>query len=290
MATPLQTLIALTLGCILSTSTVAITPPDPVPPVQPPAGPASTFPAVQDFTSSGPYTTTSSRGGSCTFYHPRPLGEEGVRHPIILWGNGTGGTPSTYGTLLRHWASHGFVVAAANTSNAGTGAEMLDCLDHLSGENSKNGSVFAGKLDLARTGAAGHSQGGGGALMAGRDPRIKATVPFEPYVLGLGHDTSSQEEQSGPMLLLAGSADTLVIPSLNQDRVFRATNVPVFYGTLQGADHFAPVGDGGGFRGPATAWFRYHLMEDQSAGKLFVGTSCTLCGDRNWVIQKKGLN
>ena len=39
-------------------------------------------------------------------------------------GNGTGTTPRVYDGLLRHLASHGFVVMAANTPQAYSGAEF----------------------------------------------------------------------------------------------------------------------------------------------------------------------
>ena len=57
---------------------------------------AGTFPSVSDFAASGPFSTTSgSLGLSCTVYRPSTLGQNGVTHPVILWGNGTGASPST---------------------------------------------------------------------------------------------------------------------------------------------------------------------------------------------------
>ncbi len=180
-------------------------------------------------------------------------------------------------------------MAAANTEDAGSGDEMVDCLNYLTEQNNRTSGTFAGTLDLTKVGASGHSQGGGGTIMAGRDSRIKATAPIEPYVLGLGHNSSSQDQQYGPMFLMGGSSDTLVVTSRNQDVVFRVTNVPVFYGILQGAGHFVPVGDGGEFRGPTTAWFRFQLMNDQNAASVFLGKNCELCTDSNWEVRKKGL-
>ncbi|MGB3622103.1 alpha/beta hydrolase [Ketobacter sp. MCCC 1A13808] len=293
MVTALRSIALFTATCLLSTAALAFNDdPEPTVPADPspPSSGDSAFPAVIDFSADGPYRTTKSSGGDCTIYHPRTLSENGVRHPIIVWGNGTGGTPDTYRELLSHFASHGFVVAAANTEDAGSGEEMIDCLNYLTEQNARNSGTFAGTLDLTKVGAAGHSQGGGGTLMAGRDSRIKATAPFEPYVLGLGHDATSQDQQHGPMFLMGGSSDTLVNTDLNQDVVFRVTNVPVFYGILQGAGHFVPVGDGGDFRGPATAWFRYYLMSDQNAAALFLGDNCQLCIDRNWEVRKKDLD
>lgn len=125
--------------------------------------------------------------------------------------------------------------------------------------------------------------------MAGRDSRIKATAPFQPYVLGLGHVRSSQSQQNGPMFQMSGSLDTLAIPSLNQQTVYNNINQPIFWGTLRSASHFVPVGDAGGFRGPSTAWFRYQLMNDTVAKNQFVGTLCGLCTSLSWTnIKRKG--
>ena len=234
-----------------------------------------------DYESRGNYDTTRTSGGrSCTVYRPSNLTSD---HPIILWGNGTGASPSTYGSLLDHWASWGYVVLAANTSNPGTGREMLSCLDWA------EDSSIAGSLDFSKVGTSGHSQGGGGAIMAGVDPRITTTAPIEGYTLGLGHDRDSHDEQSGPMLLLSGSADTLVNPALNHATVVRSANVPVFWAILDGASHFEPVGNGGDFRGITTAWFQYQLAEDPVAGVQFEGPGCGYCTDRSWDVTQKDI-
>jgi hypothetical protein len=46
---------------------------------------------------------------------------------------------------------------------------------------------------------------------------------------------------------------------------------------------------GGAYRGPSTAWFRYHLMNDSSAEDTFYGARCGLCTDRNWDVNRKGI-
>src|SRR6185503_7818212 len=109
---------------------------------------------------------------------------------------------------------------------------------------------------------------------AGRDARITVTAPHEPYSQqGFGgYDQASIGQQHGSMFLMSGSADTIATPNPNQQRVYDGTNVPVFWGTLAGADHiFTGTGNVGGFRGPATAWFRAHLMDDQTGRALFYG-------------------
>lgn len=283
--------VGLSAGLLMSGMTLASNPSPSPTPTPPPSGGGSSFPSVSDFSRSGPFSTTSeSAGRDCTVYRPRTLGENNRKHPIIVWGNGTGGAPSTYRGLLNHWASHGFVVVAANTSNAGTGSDMLGCVSYMVDQNGRSTGTYANKLNVNRIGAAGHSQGGGGTIMAGQDRRITVTAPFQPYTLGLGHRSSSQSRQNGPMFLQTGGRDSIASPGLNASPVFRNANVPVFWGELNSAGHFVPTGDAGGYRGPSTAWFRFHLMGDSNAQSLFYGSRCGLCTDRSWTVQRKGIN
>jgi len=252
----------------------------------------STFPAVTDFAAPGPFDTMQETSPGCTVHRPTTLGGDGVRHPIIVWGNGTYANPGVYAAVLSHWASHGFVVGAANTTNAGSGTEMITCLDWIIAQDSQAGSPYEGNVDAQHVGASGHSQGGGGTLMAGRDQRMTLTAPLEPYIGRLGgYQRSSIGEQSGPMFLMSGANDSIASPSANQQPIFDGTNVPVFWGTLAGADHLgSATGDINGFRGPATAWFRLHLMQDESARSLFYGADCGLCSDSMWEVQKSDID
>lgn len=247
------------------------------------------FPPMRDFTDEGPFDVTQEDGGSeCTIFRPTTLGEEDRLHPIILWGNGTATTPAIYASVLNHWASQGFIVAAANTSSAGTGEEMLGCLDWLTEQEADGGSVYAGVVDFDHVGASGHSQGGGGALMAGQDPRVTVTAPLQPYTQqGFGgYDQACQDNQAGPMFMMSGSADFVASPNPNQQRVFDDSNVPTLWGTLAGASHFVAIGNIRGYRGPATAWFRYHLMCDELARPVFYD-ECELCDQPDWDVQTK---
>jgi hypothetical protein len=263
---------------------------------QPPgACPVGNFPAVSDFSKAGPYPAAPAEaaGANCTIFRPTTLGENGVKHPVIAWGNGTGGLVGVYTWILSHWASHGFIIAAANTGSAGTGNEMIGCLDWVEQQNSVTGSIYQGKVAMSRAGASGHSQGGGGTLMAGRDARILATAPVMPYIQqGFGgFDQASITQQKGIMLLLSALGDTIASPAQNQAPVFMTTNVPVFWGTLASGNHVTfSLGGNPGYLAPTTAWFRLHLMCDDSARPMFYGTSCTLCSDSmNWTVQRKGI-
>ncbi|WP_216825085.1 hypothetical protein [Agarilytica rhodophyticola] len=234
-----------------------------------------------DYAVAGPSTTITESGGSnCTIYRPRTLTGN---HPIVLWGNGTGNRPDSYDGGLTHLASWGFVVAAANTTNAGTGSAMIGCLDWL------ETSSLRSFLDFSKVGTSGHSQGGGGSIMAGRDSRIDATAPMAAFTIGLGHNSSSQRQQRGPMLLLSGSSDFIAAPRSNQEPVFNRANVPVFWATLNGAGHSEPSGDFGDFRGITTAWFLYLLKGDSSLANLFEGNNCAFCTADGWDIQQKDI-
>jgi hypothetical protein len=243
----------------------------------------------------GPFTAAPAEAGgaNCTIFRPTTLGENGVKHPVIAWGNGTGGLVGVYTWILSHWATHGFIVAAANTGSSGTGNEMVGCLDWVEQQNGVAGSIYQGKVAVGRAGASGHSQGGGGTLMTGRDMRILATAPVMAYTQqGFGgFDQASITQQRGPMLLLSALGDTIATPAQNQAPVFMTTNVPVFWGTLASGNHVTfSLGGNPGYLAPTTAWFRMLLMCDDTARPMFYGTSCTLCTDTaNWTVQRKGI-
>lgn len=251
----------------------------------------STFPAVEDFDRDGPFTPMSEAAGlTCTIFRPRTLGEEGRRHPVLVWGNGTFNTPSSYTSFLMHLASHGFIVTAANTSNAGSGREMLDCLDDIVARDKAEGP-YRGAVDFMRVLATGYSQGGAGSMMAARDPRFLATGLISPFtVLPLGgFAISSVDEQIHPMLMISGSVDAVASPDAHQRPIFMQAKVPIVWATLSGASHLEVLGTGGRYRGVMTAWYRARLMDDPQAAELFSKDTCTLCERAGWRVEWNGL-
>jgi len=200
---PLLVVLALALAA-LGTLALAPAPAASAAPAQ--AGACTPSPTA-NYGATGPFAVTVQPESAHTYYRPTNLGSGGcTRHPVILWGNGTFTTPSFYDALLRHLASHGFIVAAANTSNAGTGQEMLQGLTNLASFNGQSGSPYYQRVDLDRVGTTGHSQGGSGAVRAALDARVDTTFPLEP---GLG----TARGIHGTALYFAGQNDTIISPT-----------------------------------------------------------------------------
>ncbi|MEV6282988.1 alpha/beta hydrolase [Kribbella sp. NPDC051770] len=207
-----------------------------------------------------------------TLYYPATISG---RAPVVVWGNGTGAVPGIYSGLLRHLASHGFIVAAANTTMSGTGAEMRAGIDLLATLDQQAASDLYQHVDLDHIGAAGHSQGGQGAINAGADARIDTTIPLQPGPL------AAPAKLKGPSLFLSGAADT-VVPAALVAGMWQKAPAPTVYASLKDATHMEPTGDGGGFRGVVTAWFKYQLTGNTAAAQEFTGPNCGLCTDAAW--------
>ncbi|HVY87259.1 MAG TPA: hypothetical protein VG942_00220 [Hyphomonadaceae bacterium] len=249
---------------------------------------APAFAQAAPYDAPGPYTVKQTQGGpGCHVF--RPIKPMPSPSPVILWGNGTNSMVAIYSRMLSQWSSYGFIVAASMSGNVGSGRELIACLDFLEKENTRDGSPLKGAVDTGHVGASGHSQGGGGAIMAGRDPRITTTAPIEPYIIGANfYEPGAERKQHGPMLLLSGGVDTIAVPDRHHKPVFEQANVPVVWATLLSAGHNSPaVGDSGPFRPITTAWFLYQLAGDQKAAAMFQGASCGYCNDPLWAIQKR---
>jgi hypothetical protein len=220
----------------------------------------------------GPHATTVTKVGTNTYFHPTDLGG-GEKSPVIIWGNGTSVTPDCYTVLLHHWASYGIIAAAANTTNSGSGREMLAGLDYLTTANGQAGNKFFGSVDLANVGTSGHSQGGGGSIAAGRDPRVKTIMPIE----GAGGGAFNRTGVTA--LVLAGSADTLV-GTTGPTSFYNGLQVPGALAIATGATHFTV--NNSVFRPATTAWALWQLKGDQTAKGQFVGANCGLCNNPAW--------
>jgi hypothetical protein len=225
---------------------------------------------------------------SCTIFRPTTLGSGGCLNPVIVWGNGTTNTPASYMALFNHFATHGFIVAAADTSNAGSGMEMLACLKYIIDQNTASGSPLLGHVDVNHIASSGYSQGGAGCLAAGEDPRFTTVLAVSPYIvipLGSYDPSKYAAAQTHPLFMISGSADAVATPNNNQQPIFDMAPVPLFWGTHAGSTHFEVLGSGGAYAGPMTAWFRWKLMGDPAARDWFEKPACKLCSAAGWTVQ-----
>jgi len=73
--------------------------------------------------------------------------------------------------------------------------------------------------------------------------------------------------------------------------VFDTTNVPVFWGNMVNGNHVTVSLDGlATYREVMLAWYRLHLMGDETFRSKFYGAGCGLCTDTAWQVQRKNIN
>jgi hypothetical protein len=263
-----------------------------------------TLPAVADLEDLGPFTQAlmdnTGPDASYRLFYPRELGKNGIKHPIVLFGQG-GGFTENYATLIEHVTTHGFVVLCYwNTPQAN---ELLDGLSWLIQQNDAPDGMLSGKLDTAHVAGMGHSYGSLGIFNIAGDPRITTTVHLQGGTLDPHAEVANLR---APAAFICGES-----PSGDDDGVwtgdmsnpncaadFEKATVPVFYGSLEGAAHIEltdAVEDADDplrlkMIGAVIGWLRWQLAGDESRKRMFVGSDCELCEPGSgWTIEQKNL-
>jgi hypothetical protein len=253
--------------------------------------PSAATPVETRFAGRGPSSVrtdsaTDASGNAFTLFYPTNVGESGVDHPILTWGNGTGSSPDDYADTLRHLASWGFVVVASNRSQTGDGTAVLAGARYMVDENDNPASVFHGKLDTAAVGALGHSQGATGAVQATIRSRglIGSTVAInfvDPFWFWPRSQMPDLSRLRSPVFFASGGSD-FFSTGRGQQRYFAQVRGPAAMGALRGGDHNEIERAGNGYLGYVTAWLRYTLKADRVAGEAFVGGSPELADNPDW--------
>lgn len=246
-----------------------------------PDPPGGVLPPVSSIERDGPFATTidTNTGPARSGWVARPttLGQNGLKHPVFVWGPGAGSTPSSYEFHLRRLASHGFVVySQVSTSN---GSEIRAALDWLVGENGRASSPYYQRLALDRMAAGGHSRGSISTFAVGGDSRLKTTI----HVAGGSFDGQGSRNLRNPTIYICGENDSSATPNCERD--YSATSVPVVFTIMDNVGHIDAARAGL----PAiTAWLRWHIGGEADRRSMFLGPSCYFCGgmwntrSKNW--------
>ena len=235
-------------------------------------------------------------------YRPKNLANSGYCHPILVWANGHTDNPEPnaplcvvdsgankwcgqYLPMMKHLASHGFVVIASlsTTTSRGTPLPTIAGLDWLLQQAEDSSSAYYHRLDTANIGQLGHSEGAMSTCMVAAEPRYKALAAI------CGTRTLSGVHT--PMLFFCGGKDTVVNCDGVRDVFLTVKDQPAFFINELNSDHGSWVytGANGVSLSMAAAWFRVHLMGDTANRKYFYGPSCTFCSDSRVKVEQNSL-
>lgn len=213
-------------------------------------------------------------------YTPR----EGLGLPAVAFGHGWLQPPDLYRGLLRHLASWGIVAAAPATQRGPFPSHRLLATD-LRTTLDVVTSVRLGpdgiSVDPQKLGAAGHSTGGGAAVLAAAtegDPAIRAVATFAPAET-MPSAAEAARTLRIPGLHLAAEEDLVAPASAHARAIASAWGGPVQMRTLSKSTHVS-VTEGFHWsrlllhgkphyrtqrtvRGLLTAFFLYHLTSEK---------------------------
>ena len=186
------------------------------------------------------------------------------RFPLIVFSHGFLGAGDQIIFLTENLARMGYIVAAPNHADAGTGSEpiaipnFIDArswddkkyldrkedlsalIDHLLG-GTDSAAFLRDHVDAQAIGIAGHSLGGyvalgmAGARPAWRDSRIRAALLLSPYALPY-FDGPALGGVQVPVMLQGGTLDWAITPFL--PAVYEKLQAPKYFLVLNAASHF----------------------------------------------------
>lgn len=226
-------------------------------------------------------------------WYPTKLEENNnEKYPIVVFVNGTGVPYQKYGATFEHLASWGFVVIGNDDANSASGKSSSITLDYILSLNSNEESMFFNKLDITNVGISGHSQGGVGAINAVTEfdnsnvftsIYTASTTSIElANALEWNYDVT---KISIPYFMVAGTgkvdAETIApLESMVKNYMNLNSNIKAVMARRKNTDHGDMLLYADGYM---TAWFRYTLMNDDEAGKVFLGDSAEiLSNSSNW--------
>ena len=210
-------------------------------------------------------------------YYPAGLAESDETYPVIVWANGTMCAPALYDGLLRLLARGGYIVVTNTDVMSADGTSQRAAIDFILEKNADPDSVFYGKVNTDKIGAAGHSQGGRSAVnAAAADSRIDCVLS----IAGSNY-TSEAKKLSTPAFFVAGTSDLMVMASLWVKPAYKNCKGPAVYANLRGAVHTSCCLAPQEYAEYALDWFDAWLKEDAAARSVF-RSGGALSRDRDW--------
>lgn len=226
-------------------------------------------------------------------WYPSKLEENNSdKYPVVVFVNGTGVPYQKYGATFEHLASWGFVVIGNDDANSASGESSSITLDYILSLNSNEESVFFNKLDITSVGISGHSQGGVGAINAvtefGNSNIFKSIYTASTTSIELANALEWNYDVtkiSIPYFMVAGTgkvdAETIApLESMIKNYINLNSDIKAVMARRKNTDHGDMLLNADGYM---TAWFRYTLMNDEEASKVFLGDSAEILSNlNNW--------
>jgi dienelactone hydrolase len=215
--------------------------------------------------------------------------------PLVVFAPGFAQCGGSYGSLLRTWATAGYVVAAVDFPRTNCHlahpdendlvhqpADMAYVIRQLLAVSGQSRGLLAGLVDPGKIAAAGQSDGGDtvAALAANtccRDRAITAAIVLagaEWPPLGGSYFTQA----TPPILFVQGDADSINPPAASMMMYQADRTGPRFYLDLFGADHLAPY-EGQGPPEPVVARVTVDFLDRYLAGSPGAAAAMQRDGD-----------
>jgi len=160
-----------------------------------------------------------------------PPDQAGGPWPLLVFGHGTGAAPAVYEAWLALLASWGLVVVSPQTALEGPldplAADLGAALDAALLASGASTGPLAGLVDGERLALAGHSLGGGAAVVAAAArPDLDAVVALSPWdappELAAVPPSVAAASLQAPLLVVVGSEDTITPPADDAGPIYEA--------------------------------------------------------------------
>jgi dienelactone hydrolase len=240
-----------------------------------------------------------------TVFRPADPSAPRFKLPIVAWGNGgCRNSNEEFRYFLTHFAPYGYFVVANGAPENPYRPEEVDGLadpkpekliagiDWAVAQNEDPASPWHRRLDTTRIALMGQSCGGGEAIDASSDPRVRTTIAWNE---GLHTNAAGVH---APILIASGGQDDFTQPY--QDAAYEglAPRVPAVRADHATAGHTGFWDDppeGEPRPGPyqdepllvAQRWLELALYGRPSGRAFFLGDACGLCRRTPWTVESK---